>query len=382
MAHEWHAGVMSAKHGASWHRLEKLVDMRDACDLYREAIAANAWPAVASLVPLVTREGLEAPGYGVRCDYESASSQVVAVVGERYRVTTRDEWRSLCEAVCDAGALPTGGFSLFGGSRLIATFQLPDRSDGRGLKQNLVLADDLAGRKEICMGDSHTRVVCANTMQAAFRSDGSGFATIRHTLSAEQKIERLVRSIPIAIAKGERFRAEYEKAVATTLPKVDLGAVLGELFPDLDTPYDVKKDPFRSLRDKKLLPERENRDGPVSKTRATIARNLRHDAQGALRNRVNWEGPNLATAWNVATFCVDRDGSGQARPTRAGSHPAQSMLFGSRAERLEEIQTIIQVFLRDGTLAEVTASQAVEMGVEARQVGRAVLQDLVGGSYD
>jgi hypothetical protein len=89
-------------------------------------------------------------------------------------------------------------------------------------------------------------------------------------------------------------------------------------------------------------------------------------------NRVGEKG-NLATLWNAATYLVDRRGDG----TKRGNVGLESMLFGTRQARVQEIQTMIEVILADGTIAAVEASKAVEMGVDSKLVGAKILEEML-----
>lgn len=96
----------------------------------------------------------------------------------------------------------------------------------------------------------------------------------------------------------------------------------------------------------------------------------------AMRDPVNNVGPTLATVWNAATYLVDREVNGTSRKTRGGS-AIDSLLFGSRGDRVSEIQTMIEVILRDGSIQSVPASEALAMGANPSSVGRSVLDEML-----
>ena len=52
-------------------------------------------------------------------------------------------------------------------------------------------------------------------------------------------------------------------------------------------------------------------------------------------------------------------------------------LFGSRADRVREIETKICLLMRDGTEAFVSGPRAVEMGVDPKLVGKQLLEDML-----
>jgi NAD(P)H-dependent flavin oxidoreductase YrpB (nitropropane dioxygenase family) len=66
---------------------------------------------------------------------------------------------------------------------------------------------------------------------------------------------------------------------------------------------------------------------------------------------------------------VDREADGPARKVKGGGSSLDSLLFGSRGDRVSEIQTVIDVVLRDGTIQSVPASDALAMGADLAYIG-------------
>ena len=92
----------------------------------------------------------------------------------------------------------------------------------------------------------------------------------------------------------------------------------------------------------------------------------------------NWEGPTLASIWNAATWVIDRDVEGNARATRGDDrNRLDSMLFGSRADRVEEVRAVIEVVLRDGTVEKMDVAEAVSHGIDNAQIGRSILEQML-----
>jgi hypothetical protein len=315
---------------------------------------SGAWPTAIRFADVfaTSQDGrtLQAPGQGLIASYLNPSDHpdaCLAVVGDRYRATTPEEWRSLVKAAVAAGAKPTGCFSLRDGARVLATFEI---GQSNGLRTQLVMADAFDGTMRLTAGFTSIRVVCANTLSAAMSSDGAGMAQLRHTASLETKVNVLSESIGQAVVNGDKVRDAYHKAEALKLTTDQAMNVFDLLFPKAD------KD-----------------DGKAAITRAD---NARADARRAMANPVNQAGPTLATLWNAATYLVDREVDGSARKTRGGS-AIDSLLFGSRGNRITEVQTMIDVILRDGSVQSVPASEALAMGAPADVVGRNVLADMI-----
>ena len=345
MASEWDRGVLTA---SSWHRLETVGAMADAGEMIASGEKCGAWPTSIAFDSLQTPAGLVAPARAVVGSYAGQADRCLGVVGDRYNATTPEGWRSLVNAACAAGAKPTGAFSLRGGSRVLATFEV---GKSNGIKTHLVLADAFDGTMRLSCGKSSVRVVCANTLSAAMSADGKGFAMLRHTSSLEAKVSVLAEAIADAVRAGDTVRHLYEQAEQTSLSREQAEQIFDRLFPS--APKDA---------DKRTV---------------TTADNARADARRAMARGENYAGCTLATLWNGATWLVDREANGQARKVRGGGESIDSMLFGTRGERVSEVQTLIEVILRDGTVETVSVPDALVMGADKFQVGRKVLDEML-----
>jgi hypothetical protein len=343
MAPEGHRGVLEA---SSWHGLEEVGVMADADQMIGKGEAAGAWPVGLRFDSLLTAGGLKAPGRGVVAQYAKHPEQCISVVGDRYRAPTPDEWRMLVRAATAAGARPTGAFSLRDGTRVLATFEV---GLSNGIRTQLLFADAFDGSMRLITGTTSVRVVCANTFSAALSSDGEGMAKLLHTASLEQKVNVLAESIGKSIATGEKVRKTYHEAEQLGMSKPDAMKVFDLLFPEAPA------------------------DAPAgTKTRAE---NEREAARKAMWLPVNNAGSSLATLWNAATYLVDRNVDGSPKATR--SDRLDSMLFGARGERVQEIQTIVEVVMRDGSIVPMTVSKALDAGVDPKIVGSKILDEML-----
>ena len=344
MAHEWHRGVLAA---SSWHGLETVAEMHTAEDIVAHGETSGAWPIALRSEDVYTSGGLRAPGSAIVASYLAHPDRALSVVGDRYRATTPDEWRTLVRAATAAGARPTGAFSLRDGTRVLATFEI---GSGSGLVDHLMLADSFDGTLQLTAGTSSVRVVCANTLKAAMQADGKGMAKLRHTASLEEKINVLADTIGESIASGRKVRDLYDRASRTVLPADAARAAFDALFPS--APDDA------------------------SQRAKTRAENERTDARIAARrpeNAVGGAAGNVASLWNAATWLVDREADGATRECRGGADRLDSLLFGARSKRIAEIETVIErlveVVRPDGTTEAVAVAEAVAMGVPAEQAG-------------
>jgi len=326
--HEWSAGVLNA---SSWHGLETIGVMPHAAAMIRAGERSGAWPIALERERMRTEGGFPVPGRRAIVGlYWSGERRVVGDVSTDYRNTTPDAWRGLIEAACLAGAKPTGAFALRDHTRVVATFDV----GGNGIRTKLIFADAFDTSMALTVGTTSVRVVCANTLAMSMRGDGAGMAKIRHTASLETRVNALKATIGDAIATGEKVRTLYQRATDTKLNRAQAAQVFDALFPE--------------------APE----DAPQA-TKTRVA-NVRAEAQRAAGRPENSEGGSLATLWNAATWMVDRQADGSPRMTRGGDNRLESMLMGARAKRVEDIQSVIEVILRDGTVQPMALHEALE----------------------
>jgi hypothetical protein len=337
---------------SAWRRLQDPGVMPDAASMRTAAEKAGVWPVSLRTEPLLTTSGLKARADGVVGSFAGGDpDRCLGIVGSRYRATAVREWNELVEAACRAGAKPTGCFGLRGGSRIVATFQV---GDANGLGTNLILADAFDGSLKLTCGTLAIRFACMNQMSMVAREG----VQLRHTASLEHKVKALADSIEESIETGKKVRDTFHAATDAVLSRDEANRAFDILFPEADE--DVT---------------------PAVKTRAN---NVRDEARAAAALPINKVGPkgNLATLWNAATYLVDRNVNGTLREPRGGADLLDSMIFGTRATRVQQVQTLIEVILADGTVRSMPATQAIETGVDPRLVGRAILDELVPGYRD
>jgi hypothetical protein len=354
MAHEWHRGVLDT---SSWHGLEEVGKMATAEDLIAHGEQSGAWPTALRFEELRTPGGLFVPGRAVVGSFAQHPEASLGIVGGTYNATTPEGWRSLMTAAVAAGAKPTGAFALRGGSRVIATFEV---GQSNGLRTSLCIADAFDGSMKFLTGFSSIRWVCANTMSAGLRKDGRGFAGLTHNATLETKVNILAEAIGDAIKSGDKVRDAYHAAEKMKLTAKQADAVFDKLFPPPADILDTDKGATLAVK--------------------TRLQNVRAEARKAMARKENAAGRSLATLWNAATWLVDRTAEGTAKETRGESGALDSLLFGTRGNRVADIQTIVEVILRDGTVKSMPATDALEIGVDPKIIGRHVIEDMIAST--
>ncbi len=336
MAHEWHAGVLSA---SSWHGLESVEALPDAATLIRRGEQTGAWPLAVATAPLSTTiNGYQCavPGRAVLATYADGKTRAHGAVGNGYKPLSPAEWRATVEAAVKAGGKPSGAFALYGGARIVATFEIPGGNGGSGLANNLVIADSFDSSTGHVIGSSTIRVVCANTMAMFLRA--GGHATVRHTASIDDAAKELRGAMEEHIARGEKVKITYQQARQarlTDFPKATISKFLEGLYP---TPTDEIR-----------------RDKPAVATKMIGAQD---EFFRAMALPVNADGGgSVASLWNAATYLVDRKADGSAREVRGdkdGTGRLASMLFGSRGKDVVQVQELVEELLANGEVRERT----------------------------
>ena len=313
--------------------------MTSAEDMLAAGRETGAWPIGVALRDMFsTSENLKVPGKAVVAKYLNGDLKALAAVGDRYQPLAPEgpeSWSELVRAVTEAGGRPTGAFALRDFTRVLATWEVGDRN---GFVTNFHLGDSYDGTIETTLGKSDTRIVCMNTFSSAMTQWGAEWARIRHSGDMAVKVRAMREAVGVAIKEGKEIRALYQQARDRSLTREQAESVLDQLFP---------------------IPEGKG-------ARVTRASNKRAEAVRSMKRSENWEGANLASVWNAVTWDVDRDSQGNGKPTRGDSSPLDSLLFGTRAKRVEEILGVIKVILKDGTEVDMPigefALKQTEMG--------------------
>lgn len=339
MSDQWHKGVLAE---SSWHGKEDIGVMPDAKAMLKAGIKSLAWPTVVAeaemyAVPTsgVKRQKYQVPGKAMIAGYDDGTARCLSAVGNRYTANTPKDWASLIEAACDAGAKPTGAFSLKGGTRVLATFGIGGEESG--ISNQLLLCDSFDGSLKLTAGTTSIRVVCANTLHLSLRQDGAEMAGLKHTQSLSSKVETLAGAIKSAIEEGNSVRETYERACDLKLGLKDAQEIVEQVFP---TTRDGEKLTGKALK------RAENRQLEVFRSMRFVENNV---------------GENLASVWNALTWVVDRDGDGRARKTRGETDRLDSLLFGTRGKLVQTIEKVIYAYTNDGRLEQVRVQEQVEV---------------------
>ena len=193
-----------------WHGLgEKLED----APTISEAITTSGLDWEVGVKDLVTKDGMQ--DVPAKATYRKTDGAILGVVGPRYVPLQNKDAFEWFQPFVDSGecSLHTGG-SLSGGQKVWALAQLNrDPSEivkGDEVQKFILLSNSHDGTTAIRVGYTPIRVVCVNTLAFAHEHKQSSLLRIRHTRSAQGKLDN-VRDIMDNInaqfeATAEQFR--------------------------------------------------------------------------------------------------------------------------------------------------------------------------------
>ena len=196
-----------------WHGLgEKLEE----APTISEAIEASGLNWEVGTKDLVTVDGQEVPA---RATYRKSDNSILGVVGPRYVPLQNKDAFEWFQPFVDAGecSLHTGG-SLSDGQKVWVLAQLNrDPSEivsGDEVQKFILLSNSHDGTTAIRVGYTPIRVVCVNTLAFAHNDKNSKLLRIRHTQSAQGKLDN-VRDIMDNINAQFEATAEQYRFLAS-----------------------------------------------------------------------------------------------------------------------------------------------------------------------
>lgn len=157
--------------------------------------------------PIYLPTGMVIPNHfaNVRSD----NGRALGVVGTRYQVIQNRNGLDLFDAAAAKGTIEYGNAGTFKGGAIVwMQAKLPNSMSigGDEVAKYLLLANTHDGSGTLRILLTPIRVVCRNTLQMALR--GAGGMTIRHTFSAEAKVQAAID----AIEGAGRFYDAFEDA--------------------------------------------------------------------------------------------------------------------------------------------------------------------------
>lgn len=165
---------------------------------------------------------------------KTAGREVLGTVGAAYQVVQNEQACELLDMIVDeTGAHYETAGSLRGGREVFVTMRLPDTMRIADVDEvNLYLAmctsHDASRLGRVLV--SPTRVVCANTLRAAF-ADNVGEYTFRHSGDILGKLQDVRDALGLVPAYLDQFQEAAEKMIDQQLEWDQLQAISEQLWP-------------------------------------------------------------------------------------------------------------------------------------------------------
>jgi phage/plasmid-like protein (TIGR03299 family) len=236
--------VAFALRGApAWHGLANHTFGEDehvsTSDMLREAKLAN-WDVrlepVESLAPADYRFSVSDPHLVLRTNPFDGGTDVLALVGSRYKVVQNEQLFDFGDALLDGGASWESGGSIKDGRQVFGSLVLPKEIvlDPSGVADKvvnyLVVATSHDGTMGVQALTTPVRVVCQNTLNLAFRSAKQSYK-IRHTSSVDGRIAAAREALQLSYTYADEFEKEARAFFETAITDKQFTEIVTNLYP-------------------------------------------------------------------------------------------------------------------------------------------------------
>lgn len=218
------AAFVSA-HQSAWHQLGITLDHTFTADEAMEAGLLGGWN-VRKLPEFVevNEQFMPVPGrFAVVRDspFKQGQPEVIGSVGDIYHVIQNEEHAALLDALVDeSGAHFETAGALNGGRRVFITMKLPGHINIGGVDRvdNYIAAvNSHDGSMKFTIMVTPVRIVCANTLNMAFRNHSNAF-TVRHTKGSQKALVGEARNaLDLTFSYLDDFQAQAEELINTTM---------------------------------------------------------------------------------------------------------------------------------------------------------------------
>lgn len=187
-------------------------------------------------------------------------ADVLAVVGDRYKVVQNEDLFEFADGILDGGATWESAGSIKGGRVVFGSLVVP-RSfilDPSGAADEtvtyLLVHTSHDGSTAVQANITPVRVVCQNTLNMALKGSKQSFK-IRHTRTASGKIDEARRVLGLTFAHMDTFETMASDLFQTTVTDLEFEKIVKAIYPEPEqgaaknalTVYANKVDTIRDL---------------------------------------------------------------------------------------------------------------------------------------
>jgi len=172
----------------------------------------------------------------IRTNPATNSDEVLAVVGDRYRVLQNEELFQFGDTILDGGAQwetagsIKGGTVVFGSLLIDREFTLDPQGASDTTKTYLLVNSSHDGSCSVRASVTPVRVVCQNTLNLALRSVKQSF-TIRHTTNLTQRATQARQALGLTFSYMDEFEAMASQLFETAITNDQFKAIIDEVYP-------------------------------------------------------------------------------------------------------------------------------------------------------
>jgi phage/plasmid-like protein (TIGR03299 family) len=175
----------------------------------------------------------------VRTNPADAGNDILATVGERYRVYQNEELFSFADNLTDGGARWESAGSIKRGRQVFGSLEI-DREmviDPQGIsdksKLYLLVTTSHDGSSAIQALVTPVRVVCQNTLNFALNGSKQTFK-VRHTQNADGRVQQAREVLGITMAYADKWEAMSQELFETSITKQAFDTLVSNLYPAPD----------------------------------------------------------------------------------------------------------------------------------------------------
>lgn len=214
---------------APWHGLGVQLDNPPTVE---EAIRQAGMDWSVGMAPLYLADNRQAPAFATLRNTDQA---ILGVVGPQYRPLQNAEAFAFFQPFLDAGqaSIDTAG-SLSAGKRIWVLAKLNraplEIAPGDQVEKFLLLSNSHDGTLAVRIGFTPIRVVCANTLAMAHRSDASKLLRVKHSARVVENLAAIQETVDAANAQFEATADQYRRLVCRAINQADVREYVKQVF--------------------------------------------------------------------------------------------------------------------------------------------------------
>jgi len=224
----------------AWHKLGTVLD-EDADISTAEMLKTahlNGWNVRLEEIPLP--EGYRATTTSqlvVRDNPFDNGQDVLAVVGDRYKVVQNEDLFDFGDGILDGGAKWESAGSIKNGKVVFGSLTVPrefilDPSGANDVtKTYLLVHTSHDGSTAVQANITPVRVVCQNTLNMAVKGSKQSFK-IRHTATANGRIDEARRVLGLTFDHMDKFEEMARQMFETEITKAQFDKLVADIYPE------------------------------------------------------------------------------------------------------------------------------------------------------